>query len=336
MEGQAEVRLAALHPSQAVLGCERCVASGVSLCGREGGSHGATRGAEKLEEPPGTPARPRWRRWEESCRGAESPAGQRVPAPPRSGCWCRLAAGRWPLLLQGCSLSAAWFLQDVPKQGPAPAPSGHGGGLCRLPGEFWSEKQGGPPFLLQPARLQNRGCCCCCPSPRGSRCPSRCSGRELSPRDPATVLSARGAACLSSVPRAGWMGPRSSARAGRSCAHLSLECRQAGVAAQGRTSPGGARTPAGQRPLDVVLWGHGASAAAHSVKEGRARAGPGCPGGTPALRSLRAGATELEPRFQLPPPCPSCRTALQAGQGRTGQGTTGQGRLRERWPGGLR
>ena len=47
-----------------------------------------------------------------------------------------------------------------------------------------------------------------------------------------------------------------------SCAHLSPECRHAGWARQGRTSPGPARTPAGQRPLDVVLRGHGASAAA--------------------------------------------------------------------------
>ncbi|KAM6272141.1 uncharacterized protein M6G45_003325 [Spheniscus humboldti] len=107
-------------------------------------------------------------------------------------------------------------------------------------------------------------------------------------------------------------------------------CRSPGWAAQGRTSPGGARTPAGQRPLDVVLRGHGASAAAHSLEEGRARAGPGCPGGTPALRSLRAGAAEPEPRFQLLAPCPSCCTAQHRAAGRAGQG-----RLRERWPGGL-
>ncbi|XP_049652957.1 uncharacterized protein LOC126036902 isoform X2 [Accipiter gentilis] len=71
--------------------------------------------------------------------GAESPGGQGVPALLRSGCWCRVAACRWPFLLRGCSLSAARFLQDHPKQGPPTAPSVKAGGLCRSPGEFWKE-----------------------------------------------------------------------------------------------------------------------------------------------------------------------------------------------------
>ncbi|KAM6084874.1 uncharacterized protein LJ206_006799 [Theristicus caerulescens] len=48
-------------------------------------------------------------------------------------------------------------------------------------------------------------------------------------------------------------------------------CRSAGWAAQGRTSPAGGRTPAGQRPLEALLRGHGASAAAQSLEEGWAR-----------------------------------------------------------------
>ncbi|XP_074908023.1 uncharacterized protein LOC142042223 [Buteo buteo] len=67
-------------------------------------------------------------------------------------------------------------------------------------------------------------------------------------------------------------------------------CRSPGAAPQGRTSPGRARTPAGQQPLDVVLRGPRASPAAHSLEEGRAGAGTGCPGGMPALRSLPGGA----------------------------------------------
>ena len=115
---------------------------------------------------------------------------------------------------------------------------------------------------------------------------------------------------------------------GLSCAHLSLECRLAGWARQGWMSPGPARTPAGQRPLDVVLRGHGASAAAaaHSLDEGRARAGTGCPAGTPALRSLRAPAAEPQQAFQLLAPCLSCRTAQHCAAGRAGQGRAGQGR----------
>ena len=137
--------------------------------------------------------------------------------------------------------------------------------------------------------------------------------------------SARGAACLWCILRAGRMGPCSSAGVGRSSAGLSPECRHAGWARQGWMSPGRGRTPAGQRPLNVVLPGDGASAAAHSLEEGRARAGTGCHGGTLALRSLRAGATEPEPRLQLPAPCPSCRTAQHRAAGRAGQGRAGCG-----------
>ncbi|KAM6229514.1 uncharacterized protein M6G45_015705 [Spheniscus humboldti] len=124
-----------------------------------------------------------------------------------------------------------------------------------------------------------------------------------------TLPSARGGACLCSILRARRMGPCSSAGVGRSSAHLSPECRHAGVAPQGRTSPGRGRTPAGQQPLNTVLRGHGASAAVHSLEEDRARAGPGCHGVTLALRILRAGAAEQELWFQLPAPCLSCRTA---------------------------
>ncbi|XP_054678079.1 uncharacterized protein LOC129205074 isoform X3 [Grus americana] len=116
-----------------------------------------------------------------------------------------------------------------------------------------------------------------------------------------------------------------------SCAHLSLECRHAGAVARGRTSAGGARTPAGQRPLDVVLRGQGASAAAAAAAAapglGRARAGPGCPGGTPALGSLRASQSRGSGRWLPAPPAAPLSAALQ--------GRAGQGRLRERWPGGL-
>ena len=90
-------------------------------------------------------------------------------------------------------------------------------------------------------------------------------------------------------------------------------------------SPGRARTPAGQRPPDVILRDREPpSAAARGLGEGRARAGRGCPTVPPVLRRLRAGAAEPEPWFQLPAPCPSrpaapLSTALQAGQGRAGQ-----------------
>ncbi|XP_054676804.1 uncharacterized protein LOC129204604 [Grus americana] len=108
-------------------------------------------------------------------------------------------------------------------------------------------------------------------------------------------------------------------------------CRSAGAVARGRTSAGGARTPAGQRPLDVVLRGQGASAAAAAAAAapglGRARAGPGCPGGTPALGSLRASQSRGSGRWLPAPPAAPLSAALQ--------GRAGQGRLRERWPGGL-
>ena len=143
MEGQAEVRMAAFHLPLAVPGCQGGAASGVSLCRREGGrvprchsgsgeGWGASRnaGTSSLAALGGNLP-----------RGAESPRGQRLPALPRSGCRCRLAARRWPFLLRGCSLSAAWFLQDDPKPGPPTAPSSNGGGLCRSPGEFWRERQ---------------------------------------------------------------------------------------------------------------------------------------------------------------------------------------------------
>ncbi|XP_075605816.1 uncharacterized protein LOC142601155 isoform X3 [Balearica regulorum gibbericeps] len=112
-----------------------------------------------------------------------------------------------------------------------------------------------------------------------------------------------------------------------SCAHLSLECRHAGAVAQGRTSAGGARTPAGQRPLDVVLRGQGASAAAAA----RGLAGRGLGRAVPVARRL-SEASQPEPRFRPLAPCPSCRTAQHRA---AGQGRAGQGRLRERWPGGL-
>ena len=81
--------------------------------------------------------------------------GQRGPS---SAALRLLVAGSrspWPFLLQGCSLSTASFLQADCKQGPPPAPSGNAGGLSHAPGEFWKERQGGPPFLPQRARLQN-------------------------------------------------------------------------------------------------------------------------------------------------------------------------------------
>ncbi|XP_075606132.1 uncharacterized protein LOC142601226 [Balearica regulorum gibbericeps] len=104
-------------------------------------------------------------------------------------------------------------------------------------------------------------------------------------------------------------------------------CRSAGAVAQGRTSAGGARTPAGQRPLDVVLRGQGASAAAAA----RGLAGRGLGRAVPVARRL-SEASQPEPRFRPLAPCPSCRTAQHRA---AGQGRAGQGRLRERWPGGL-
>ena len=93
MEGQAEVRMAASALPLAVPGCQGCAASGVSLCGRYGGSCGGTRGAERVGEPPGTAARPRWQLWEERCC-----AGQRGREGRGSQLWRAQAAGAgWQL-----------------------------------------------------------------------------------------------------------------------------------------------------------------------------------------------------------------------------------------------
>ena len=106
---------------------------------------------------------------------------------------------------------------------------------------------------------------------------------------------------------------------------------QAGPPKGGRHVEEEGDPPAGQRPLDLVLRGRGASAAAaHSLEEGRARAGPGCPAGPPALRSLPSGAAEPELRVpaagSLPVlphrSAPRCRQG-RAGQGRAGSGNTG-------------
>ena len=151
MEGQAEVRMAAFHPPLAVPGCQGCAASGVSLCGRERGREAGRQGGRVPRCHSGSGEGWAATRNDGTSslaalagdlpRGAQSPGGQRLPALPRSGCCCRLAARRWPLLLRGCSLSAARFLQDAAKQGPAPAPPSNAGGLCRSPGECWKERQ---------------------------------------------------------------------------------------------------------------------------------------------------------------------------------------------------
>ncbi|XP_031952067.1 T-cell activation Rho GTPase-activating protein-like isoform X2 [Corvus moneduloides] len=64
---------------------------------------------------------------------AERPAGQRLPAQPRSGCWGWAAAGQWPFVQRGCSASAPRFLQAGPQQGLEVAPSGDGQGLDLSP-----------------------------------------------------------------------------------------------------------------------------------------------------------------------------------------------------------
>ena len=97
MEGQAEVRLAAFHPPLAVPGCQGCAASGVSLCGREGGFRGATRGADRVGEPPGAAARLPWQRWQET-----GSAGQRA----REGRGCQLCRAQ--------AAGAAWQLAGGP------------------------------------------------------------------------------------------------------------------------------------------------------------------------------------------------------------------------------
>ncbi|XP_074676604.1 uncharacterized protein LOC141921582 [Strix aluco] len=70
------------------------------------------------------------------CPIDQTPAEGAEPTPCR--CWCRVAARRWPFPPRGCSLSAAWFLQADPKQGPPTAPSTNGGGLCHSPGQAGS------------------------------------------------------------------------------------------------------------------------------------------------------------------------------------------------------
>ncbi|XP_069657412.1 uncharacterized protein [Haliaeetus albicilla] len=87
IEGQAEVRTAAFRPPLAV---PACAASGETLWG---GSHGATRGVERVGEPPGMPAHPHWWHWGESCH-----AGQRAPEGRGSQLCCAQAAGAgWQL-----------------------------------------------------------------------------------------------------------------------------------------------------------------------------------------------------------------------------------------------
>ena len=102
---------------------------------------------------------------------------------------------------------------------------------------------------------------------------------------------------------------------------------QAGPPKGGRHVEEEGDPPAGQRPLDLVLRGRGASAAAaHSLEEGRARAGPGCPAGPPALRSLPSGAAEPELRVPAAGSLPVLphRSAPRCRQGRAGQGRAGQ------------
>jgi len=178
LEGQAKVRLAAFHPPLAVPGCQ---VSRVTFCRRVVWCHSR---AERVGEH---------RECQHVLAGGagmklavlgREPVGQSVPAVPRSGCWCHVAARWWPFVLQGCCPSTAWFLQGDAKRGPAPVPSVNGGGRCRSAGESWKAGQGGPCFLLAPALLQKMGCCCGCPSPQASRSPSLCSRRELSPRGP--------------------------------------------------------------------------------------------------------------------------------------------------------
>jgi len=95
MEGQAKVRTAAFHPPLPLPAFQGCVASGVSLCGREQGREGPVVQLKELRglgstRSAGTsllamPGR-------HLLHGAEGPAGWRVLALPCSGCWCRVAA----------------------------------------------------------------------------------------------------------------------------------------------------------------------------------------------------------------------------------------------------
>ncbi|XP_009470816.1 PREDICTED: uncharacterized protein LOC104019300, partial [Nipponia nippon] len=109
--------------------------------GREGGSRGATWGAERVGEPPGTPARPRWQRWEESCRAgqrAREGRGSKLCHAQAAGAGWQLAGG--PFCCGAALLSAAWFLQADAKRGPPRVSSSTGGGLCRsaAPGQSGS------------------------------------------------------------------------------------------------------------------------------------------------------------------------------------------------------
>lgn len=126
------------------------MASGVSLCGKEGERvppcHSGNIEGWKATRNTGT-ALVVMLGGNLPC-GSDSPRGQRVPALPHSGCWCRVAAHQRPFLLWGCSLSTAWFLQDDSKQRALTAPSENGGSLCRSPGEFWKKRQDGSSFLL--------------------------------------------------------------------------------------------------------------------------------------------------------------------------------------------
>ena len=97
LEGQAKVRAAAFWPPLAV---PPCAASGASSCGtegwREGGCRGATQGAERLGEPPGTPARPGCWRWEETRRAgqrARESGGSRLCRARAAGAGGQLAGG---------------------------------------------------------------------------------------------------------------------------------------------------------------------------------------------------------------------------------------------------
>lgn len=96
--------------------------------------------------------------------------GQRVPALPCSGCWCRVAAHQRPFLLWDCSLSTAWFLQDDSKQRALTALSENGGSPCRSPGEFWKKRQDGSSFLLNQhiCRTEDGAAAALCPEEVGA------------------------------------------------------------------------------------------------------------------------------------------------------------------------
>ncbi|KAM6412919.1 uncharacterized protein J5M81_002020 [Pluvialis apricaria] len=66
----------------------------------------------------------------------------------RRHAWRTFSARSLERLLEGQA-------KDDPKGGPPLAASVNEGGLHRSSGKFWKERQGGPFFFLQPARLQN-------------------------------------------------------------------------------------------------------------------------------------------------------------------------------------